>query len=52
MRHRLRTFWRHRPAANSDSPRADDVIVNTGTLADLEQFVLTLHRNYELLGKG
>ena len=31
---------------------ADDVIVNTGTLAELEQFVLTLHRNYELLGKG
>lgn len=28
---------------------ADDVIVNTGTLADLEQFVETLHRNYELL---
>jgi dephospho-CoA kinase len=28
---------------------ADDVIVNTGTLADLERFVLTLHRNYELL---
>ena len=28
---------------------ADDVIVNTGTLEDLEQFVLTLHRNYELL---
>ena len=28
---------------------ADDVIVNTGTLADLEQFVLTLHRNYERL---
>lgn len=31
---------------------ADDVIVNTGTLADLEKFVLTLHRNYERLGKG
>ena len=31
---------------------ADDVIVNTGTLADLEQFVLTLHRNYELLGRS
>lgn len=30
---------------------ADDVIVNTGTLADLEQFVLTLHRNYERLGE-
>ncbi|HEY6642296.1 dephospho-CoA kinase [Povalibacter sp.] len=28
---------------------ADDVIVNTGTLADLEQFVLTLHQNYERL---
>lgn len=28
---------------------ADDVIVNTGTLADLENFVRTLHRNYELL---
>ena len=26
---------------------ADDVIVNTGTLAALEQFVLTLHQNYE-----
>jgi len=25
---------------------ADDVIVNTGTLADLERFVLTLHQNY------
>ena len=25
---------------------ADDVIVNTGTLADLEKFVLTLHQNY------
>ena len=31
---------------------ADDVIVNTGTLADLEQFVLTLHRNYERLGEA
>jgi dephospho-CoA kinase len=30
---------------------ADDVIVNTGTLQDLEQFVLTLHRNYELLAQ-
>jgi dephospho-CoA kinase len=30
---------------------ADDVIVNTGTLADLEQFVLTLHRNYERLAE-
>lgn len=28
---------------------ADDVIVNTGTLADLAEFVLTLHRNYALL---
>jgi dephospho-CoA kinase len=28
---------------------ADDVIVNTGTLADLSQFVRTLHENYELL---
>lgn len=28
---------------------ADDVIVNTGTLADLEKFVLTLHQNYERL---
>lgn len=31
---------------------ADDVIVNTGTLADLEQFVLTLHQNYERLAEG
>ena len=31
---------------------ADDVIVNTGTLEDLEQFVLTLHRNYELLAQA
>lgn len=30
---------------------ADDVIVNTGTLADLEQFVLTLHRNYERIAE-
>lgn len=30
---------------------ADDVIVNTGTLADLEQFVATLHRNYALLAQ-
>lgn len=30
---------------------ADDVIVNTGTLADLEQFVLTLHQNYERLAE-
>jgi dephospho-CoA kinase len=28
---------------------ADDVIVNTGTLQDLQQFVQTLHRNYTLL---
>jgi dephospho-CoA kinase len=28
---------------------ADDVIVNTGTLADLARFVDTLHENYELL---
>lgn len=28
---------------------ADDVIVNTGTLQDLRQFVRTLHQNYELL---
>lgn len=28
---------------------ADDVIVNTGTLEDLERFVETLHENYELL---
>jgi dephospho-CoA kinase len=28
---------------------ADDVIVNTGTLADLRHFVRTLHENYELL---
>lgn len=28
---------------------ADDVIVNTGTLADLAEFVLTLHHNYALL---
>jgi dephospho-CoA kinase len=30
---------------------ADDVIVNTGTLEDLEQFVATLHRNYALLAQ-
>lgn len=29
---------------------ADDVIVNTGTLADLQRFVLTLHQNYQHLG--
>jgi dephospho-CoA kinase len=28
---------------------ADDVIVNTGTLADLRKFVRLLHENYELL---
>jgi dephospho-CoA kinase len=28
---------------------ADDIIVNTGTLADLGKFVHTLHENYELL---
>lgn len=31
---------------------ADDVIVNTGTLEELRQFVLTLHRNYERLAKN
>jgi dephospho-CoA kinase len=31
---------------------ADDVIVNTGTLADLEQFVKTLHENYLLLAQA
>lgn len=31
---------------------ADDVIVNTGTLADLEKFVQSLHRNYELLASN
>ncbi|MBL8268660.1 dephospho-CoA kinase [Steroidobacter sp.] len=30
---------------------ADDVIVNTGTLQDLHQFVQTLHRNYTLLSE-
>lgn len=30
---------------------ADDVIVNTGTLRDLHQFVQTLHRNYTLLSE-
>jgi dephospho-CoA kinase len=30
---------------------ADDVIVNTGTLQDLRQFVQTLHRNYTLLAE-
>jgi dephospho-CoA kinase len=31
---------------------ADDLIVNTGTLADLQQFVLTLHLNYALLAQN
>jgi hypothetical protein len=30
---------------------AHDVIENTGTLADLEGFVQTLHRNYALLAQ-
>lgn len=30
---------------------ADDVIVNTGTLEDLHEFVQTLHRNYTLLAE-
>lgn len=30
---------------------ADDVIVNTGTLQDLQQFVQTLHRNYTILSE-
>ena len=30
---------------------ADDVIVNTGTMEDLHQFVQTLHRNYSLLAE-
>lgn len=30
---------------------ADDVIMNTGTLAELEKFVQTLHQNYELLAR-
>lgn len=30
---------------------ADDVIVNTGTLEDLQRFVQTLHRNYSLLAQ-
>ena len=30
---------------------ADDVIVNTGTLQDLHQFVQTLHRNYTILSE-
>jgi len=31
---------------------ADDVIENTGTLADLERFVELLHRNYTLLAQN
>lgn len=31
---------------------ADDVIVNTGTLDDLQRFVQTLHRNYALLAQN
>ena len=31
---------------------AHDVIENTGTLADLERFVETLHRNYALLARN
>lgn len=31
---------------------ADDVIVNTGTFADLEGFVRTLHRNYENIARS
>ena len=31
---------------------AHDVIENTGTLADLERFVQTLHRNYALLARN
>lgn len=30
---------------------ADDVIVNTGTIEDLQHFVQTLHRNYALLAE-
>ncbi|WP_129781546.1 dephospho-CoA kinase [Peristeroidobacter soli] len=30
---------------------ADDVIVNTGTLQDLHEFVQTLHRNYTVLSE-
>ena len=30
---------------------AHDVIENTGTLADLQRFVQTLHRNYALLAQ-
>lgn len=31
---------------------ADDVIVNTGTLADLEGFVRTLHKNYQSIARA
>ena len=31
---------------------ADDIIVNTGTLSDLEGFVRTLHRNYENIARA
>jgi dephospho-CoA kinase len=31
---------------------AHDVIENTGTLADLQRFVQTLHRNYELIAEN
>ena len=31
---------------------ADDVIVNTGTLADLEGFVRTLHKNYQSIAQA
>ena len=31
---------------------AHDVIENTGTLADLQDFVATLHRNYALLAQN
>jgi dephospho-CoA kinase len=31
---------------------ADDVIVNTGTLADLQRFVDMLHENYTLIAEG
>ena len=31
---------------------AHDVIENTGTLADLQRFVQTLHRNYALLAQN
>lgn len=31
---------------------ADDVIVNTGTLEDLQRFVQTLHKNYSLIAES